>query len=287
MTENALSGGSLPEGAVNVEATVQQPASGPDTSPSVTPMPDGGSEKFYDAKTGSYNWEADAKEKAWQLAQKSGRGTGQSAPATPKDSQGNRGAAVSEEAAKEAVTNAGLDFDAINASIAKGEGVPQDARAALNAAGIPDTVIDTYVGQIEAQAQQHIDSVMGIVGGQEGLKALGEWAMANLPPAEFAELQDAINHPAKAKAALAYYMNQAGMPQGQSGQTVQVKGPNAAAPGTSGAKPFETEAEFLKAVGSREHRTDKATFEHNMARLRASPHLQGLQGFNKLHRSGL
>lgn len=157
------------------------------TPPEVTPMPEGGAEKFYDEKTGAYDWQSHAKEAEFKLSQKAP--AADSAPAEGDDEAAK--AAEAEAAAKKAAEEAAeagdlptaeeLDWDQIDQRIAENDGeVPDDIREALNAIGVPDATIDAHMEGLRAQLELHIKSVHDMVGGEAEWDRMTAWLRDNI-----------------------------------------------------------------------------------------------------------
>jgi hypothetical protein len=109
---------------------------------------------------------------------------------TPEQKAAEEAAAAAEKAAEAALSVAGVDVKAFSEEFAKDGKLSQASYDALEKAGFSKAVVDTYIrGQQAAAADSsfataEIASVMQIAGGEEGYKALGEWAVQNVPQAE-------------------------------------------------------------------------------------------------------
>ena len=250
----------------------------PGGTPAAPAMPEGGFDKYWNAKDGTYNWEGHAKELAWQLSRK---------PATKPDTApapaGSKPGTQPDQAQIEAATSAaGVNIDAINAAIVNGEDIPAEDRAKLNAIGLPDDLIDSVVESQRAIAQEHVNNVVSFVGGKQGLAKLAEFVTKNYKPAEVEAFNAQLNDPNAWRAAATYLLHQAGLPQGNQGTIFQ--GPNAAGAATTvGA--YQSDAEFQSDLRNPKYRTDAAFRKSVENRLRASPHLIGSSA--KGHTGGL
>lgn len=258
--------------AVNISAP---PASTPAAEPKT--MPEGGAEKFWNAKDGTYNWEADAREKAWQLSNLKAAKD----PAV-KQAQSQAGGA-SQEAINAATTAAGVDVDALNAAILNGEDIPDADRAKLNSVGLSDELIDSVIATQREVAQAHVAQVEGFLGGKAGMAKLADFVTKNFQQAEIEQFNAQLNDPQRWRATASYLLHQAGLPQGRPGTILA--GPNAGAPATTvGA--YATEAEFMAEFRKPEYRTDPLYRKRVEERLRNSPALLKA-GNPRAHTGGL
>lgn len=241
-------------------------------------MPEGGFDKYWNAKDGTYNWEGHAKELAWQLSRKPA-GKPDTAPPPPGSKPGQQPDQATIDAA---TTAAGVNVDAINAAIVNGEDIPAEDRAKLNAVGINDDMIDSVIASQRAIIDQHVNTVLDYVGGKAGLAKLAEFVNKNFKPAEVQAFNEQLNNPDTWLPAATYLLHQAGLPQGTRGTILQ--GPNAAGPATT-ANSYQSDAEFQSDLRNPKYRSDPAFRKNVENRLRASPHLIGSP--RKGHNGGL
>lgn len=241
-------------------------------------MPDGGHEKFWDGSKGVYNWEAHAKEQAWQLANiKAAPKADAKAPADPA-------AGPSQADIKAVADSAGVNMEAVNAAILNGEDIPADARAKLNAIGIKDDVIDAVLESQKVIIAQHVQNVKDFIGGDAGMARLSAHVMRNYRPEEVEAFNAQLNDPDKWRATAIYLLHQAGLPQGNKGSLIQ--GPNAAAPAMAANGSYQTDAELQADIRKPEYRRDPAFRASVEQRLRNSPHLIS-GGSPRAHPGGL
>lgn len=243
----------------------------PLVSPTGPTMPEGGSEKFWDAEKGIYNWEADAKEKAWQLSQRSGQTAGQGEAA-----EGAEGAEESagDEADQQAAEQAGVDLNAFNTYVAE-NGEPSEEHLALfEKAGISREIVEDYVSMKLDMAETHVRTVQEYLGGETGLALLRDHLAKNFSDAEVAAFEQQLYDPGTWRTTAAFLLQSAGLPQSGKGL---VKGPNAAASATSGER-FNSEAEFNAAMRDPRYRSDPAFRARVQAAVRNSPNLMSTGG---------
>lgn len=85
------------------------------------------------------------------------------------------------EAAKKVVTDAGLDFDALQQEFLDTGNLSPESRAALvEKTGLPEHFVDTYLNGFKAQVREAAREAHAIAGGESEYKAMSKWAKANL-----------------------------------------------------------------------------------------------------------
>jgi hypothetical protein len=141
-------------------------------------------EKFWDAEKGEVRVEALAK--SYSELEKSRNGKGQEQPSSPGEAKEaeevttKEASEASPDQAKETVESLGLDFDAMSARFAERGELDAEDRKALNAKGIPDSLIDAFIQGQVAQADQFTNSIYETVGGKEEYSKLVQWAQKGL-----------------------------------------------------------------------------------------------------------
>tara|TARA_R100000664_G_C2703380_1_gene102885 strand:- start:23 stop:814 length:792 start_codon:yes stop_codon:yes gene_type:complete len=143
------------------------------------PMPENGMDKFYNKETGAYDWSNHVKELEYRLEQQK----------TSSDES------PSESVSKNVTEQPSLDWDKISSDFAVNNELSDDHRKSLNAAGIPDDIINNYlelhsVGQ-EFSQQRTIE----YAGGEENINAMFDWARSNLSEEEVNNYNDMLNSP--------------------------------------------------------------------------------------------
>lgn len=91
------------------------------------------------------------------------------------------------------VKNAGLDFDDLQSRYSTEGEISESDYEALDKAGMPKSLVDTWIKGQEALAQQENQEVFNIVGGETQYKELTEWASENLSEVEVAGFNKAID----------------------------------------------------------------------------------------------
>ena len=84
----------------------------------------------------------------------------------------------------------GLDFSVFQQEYNETGSLSEDAYLALQEAGIEPQMVDTWIQGQEAIADQQIDSIYNMVGGEQAYNSMLEWAGNNLQPWEM----DAFNN---------------------------------------------------------------------------------------------
>lgn len=154
---------------------VEKPADKP-TKPEWVP------EKFWDAEKGAVKAEEMAKSYS-ELEKKS------SQPKTEEKPKGEE----SEEAAKDAVEEAGLDWDTIKAKgIKDGKLEDADYKRLEEDAGIPRELVDEYIELIQYRAQKNTEEAHELVGGKESMDNLLGWAAKSLAAEEITDFNDKL-----------------------------------------------------------------------------------------------
>ncbi len=155
-----------------------------------TPKEDGEDKKIL-GKFDSYEeLEKSYTELEKKLSQKGkGDNVAQEAEAETEDSTPNE----DEDAAREAVENAGLDFDALSSAYAEKGELSDDDYASLEKAGIPRHLVDEFIAGQEARTALIQNEVFKAVGGEDRYDAMSEWAAGNLTEGEIEIFNREVN----------------------------------------------------------------------------------------------
>ena len=89
----------------------------------------------------------------------------------------------------EVLDNVGLDFDVFQQEYDEAGELSTDAYAALEQAGFPRSLVDTYIEGQEALSANMNTEMFAIAGGEEGYQQMLNWATESLPSSEI----DAFN----------------------------------------------------------------------------------------------
>jgi len=82
--------------------------------------------------------------------------------------------------AEEAMSNAGLDYEAFAQEYSENGSLSDEAYKALENAGIPQHIVDSYIAGLEAQSTMMRGEVLEAVGGEEAYTEMVDWAADNL-----------------------------------------------------------------------------------------------------------
>ena len=97
------------------------------------------------------------------------------------------------EAAKEAVENAGLNFDELSNKYWDKGGLEDADYKALEKAGIPKNVVDQFIAGQQAVVAQTRQTVFNTVGGEEVYTSMQEWAADTLSKSEIDAYNRAVD----------------------------------------------------------------------------------------------
>lgn len=99
-----------------------------------------------------------------------------------------------DESARQAVEQAGVDFDALSDEWANNGELAQDSYDKLEKAGIPRALVDSYIEGQQQIVQQSQARVYESVGGETAYKAMIDWAGDNLSDSEIDAYNQAVNN---------------------------------------------------------------------------------------------
>lgn len=112
-------------------------------------------------------------------------------------------ASETEGEAREAVENAGLNFEAMREEFAENGDLSEQTYKDLQDRGIPKDMVDAYVEGQTAKATAYTQEIFGYAGGEESYKGMTEWAADNLSDSEIDAFNDAITSGNTSQARLA------------------------------------------------------------------------------------
>lgn len=138
-------------------------------------MPEGGSDKFYNAETGEYDWKNHSVELQYKIDQK----------AEPKKEETNE--------TNEATSP--VNWDNITSEIDSTNTISADTYQQLKDYGIPDAILDGYIGLLENNKNYMQSVTAEYAGGQENLDTIFEWASTNLNEEEIANYNSILETP--------------------------------------------------------------------------------------------
>jgi len=152
--------------------------------------------------------------------------------------------------AKEAVEEAGLDFDALHTEFVDNEGLSNETYERLGKAGISKEVVDNYIAGQEAIQQKSIDNIMTEVGGAEVYQDMMTWANSNLTEGEQQAFNKSLDDEDSARFSIQ------GLHARYKAASPSLIGGNRTTGASQSSGGFATKSEMMKAMGSREYKTD-------------------------------
>ncbi len=105
--------------------------------------------------------------------------------------------------AREAVENAGLDFNSMQTEFAENGELSEDTYKDLQGRGIPKEMVDAYVEGQKARATEYTNEIFDFAGGEESYKGMVNWASENLADSEIDAFNAAISSGNTSQARLA------------------------------------------------------------------------------------
>lgn len=105
--------------------------------------------------------------------------------------------------ARDAVENAGLDFDSMQTEFAENGELSEGTYKDLESRGIPKEMVDAYVDGQKAKAAEYTNELFEFAGGEESYKGMLEWASENMADSEIDAFNDSISSGNTAQARLA------------------------------------------------------------------------------------
>ena len=169
-----------------------------ETSP-VAPMPQNGVEKFYNKETGQYDWAAHARDAEYRLnVERGGKPGPESDPGASQggaDNQSQPAQPGDDQAAKQVVDRAGLDFNDLGRQIATNGDIDESAYDAIEKLGIPKSLIEQHVELVRGELERTHNSAVEMMGGQEQTDTVLNWAAQNLSAEDAAEYNKMLDGP--------------------------------------------------------------------------------------------
>lgn len=112
---------------------------------------------------------------------------------------------ISEDDAREATEQAGVDFDALTEEYYNNEGLTEDSYEKLNQAGIPRHIVDQFIAGQEASAEMQRNAIVNEAGGDTKYTEMREWAADNFSQDEIAAFDETVTggNPAAVRMAVA------------------------------------------------------------------------------------
>lgn len=160
--------------------------------PPIPQMPEGGQDKFYNADTGTYDWESHAKELQFNAS-------GRTKPEAETEDQPELKQPQIEQPEAEQVNSivnaAGLDEKALQQKIQSDGDLTAEDYAALAKVGVPEGLARTYVENLTFRMQAERASAYEYAGGEENWTKMSEWALENMTETEVSGLNQMLDGP--------------------------------------------------------------------------------------------
>lgn len=99
----------------------------------------------------------------------------------------------SEEFAREAVQEAGLDFNALSSEYWENDGLTDQSYDSLEKAGIPREIVDSFIEGQQSLLKSTTAEVYSSVGGEESYNSMVGWAADNLSEGQIDAYNRAVN----------------------------------------------------------------------------------------------
>ncbi len=164
--------------------------------------------------------------------------------------------------------SAGLDWDAVTAEFMENDDLTEDTRAKLTKAGFPKSMVDTYLEGARAKVSNYDNAVIAVAGSPEQYTAITTWAKGALTDAEKIAFNKATSSGDVDIAKLAV-----------EGLVARYTAKNGKAPtklqdgkstGSTGVKPYASQAEVTADMRNLKYKTDPAFRQHVKERLAVS-----------------
>ena len=211
-------------------------------APEVAEMPKGGDEKFYNAENGEYDWQGHAQHLLDEQEQK--------AQEAPKAEAPKAEEAPDQDAAKQAVANAGLDWQELEAELGgNGLAFKPETRQKIIDAGIPADVVDMHVEMMQHYAASHQRNIHEAFGGKDEYEQAMADFSSKADPHEKSMIAEMLSDPGRYQLAARMLQNQAGAAKphlrGERPEPAQE------------AKPYASQEELDRAIASDRQRYRK------------------------------
>jgi len=158
-------------------------------APKAPEKPEGVPEKFWDAEKGEVNTEALLKSYT-ELEKNRGKPDEDATETSPDE-------------AEEIVTEAGLDYEALNAEYRDNGGLTDDSYKSLEDAGIPRELVDQYIQGQTALVENTTNAMYTEVGGKDSYEDMVTWAADTFDEGEIEIFNEAVTSGNRAKMVMA------------------------------------------------------------------------------------
>ena len=146
-----------------------------------------------------------------------------------------------------------VDFQPYTKEFSEKGDLSPESLSALEAAGVPASMVKQYIDGAKALAEQQINTLTQDIGGREAYSSMVEWATKNLSPEQVAAYNKAVSSNDPAQQSLAI--------RGLHAQYRESNGPSllsGKANGSSSSAPFESWAQVKVAMSDKRYASDPA-----------------------------
>lgn len=161
-----------------------------------------------------------------------------------------------------------IDFGALTKEYLENDGLTEDTLTSLQSAGISQDFIDAALRGVKATVADVRSKVTAVVGGEENLEPVLDWAKTNLTPAQQDYFDSAISSGNPDAAVLAMRGLYAQYTEANGREPNLVTGENR--PVRSGVQPFASQEEYVEALQDPRYKTSPSFRREVDARLEAS-----------------
>jgi len=241
-------------------------------------------DKYYSKDTGKYNWEAHAKEQEYIKKQQEDKTPEEKAEGDDKKTEDaeeeTKYSEITDDNAPAAIRDAGLDIETLKAKVVETGDIDDADYEALKKIGVSEAAANAYVQGLFDRAQSHLNEIMEMFGGADGLKGtVNKLVEAGaLSKEDLSGLSYALGDPRNGKAVAKALLAQAGV---KPADPVKLRGEQkVSAQETTG---FKSQAEMIAAMRDPRYKKDPAYRADVMEKVKGA----SFNDVSKLHTSGL
>ena len=144
-------------------------------APEVAAMPEGGLDKFFNKESGEYDWPNHVKELEYRIEQNK-----------PDDKP---------TVETEPSDRPQVDWDSMAQAVGEKKELSPENKKALMDFGLPEHVIDSYMGLLEVGQEYAQQRTIEYAGGEEQINNIFDWAQKNLSEEEIKNYNDILDTP--------------------------------------------------------------------------------------------
>lgn len=238
---------------INFSSSVPAEKAGADApvpSPSKPARPDHVPEKFWDAEKGAVR--TDELLKSYSELEKTKEKPKEVVPPETEEKP-----APDEKPKEEPTEKLPAQFEKFQEEFTETGELSEESYAELESKfGHSRQIVDTYIAGIKARTAEYHGAIYAETGGEEGFKALSEWANENVSKDELSAVDEALASGDKAKAAVAIRGLYARYTE-ENGREPVLLGGDSSGP-SSGVVPFKSRAEVVAAMSDPRYKNDPA-----------------------------